>query len=224
MQTLALFDLDHTLIPVDSDHAWGDFVIQIGWADPVEFRRTNEQFFEDYKRGQLDVDEYVRFNTTALRTHPAAKTSAARERFMQEIIEPAIHPEAEELVAGHKAQGHRTIIITATNEWITAPIAKRFGVDELIGIKLVHDGDKYTGEIDGTPSFQKGKVTRIQQWLAANDLTRDQVRIVFYSDSHNDLALLEFADEAIATNPDDQLRAIAVERQWRILDLFDDLR
>lgn len=220
--TLALFDLDHTLIPIDSDHAWGRFSTELGWTDGEEFRQANERFFDEYKQGTLDIHAYVRFNTAAMRAHEPAVASAARERFMQEVIEPAVRPVAMALVERHKALGHRTLIITATNEWVTEPIARRFGVDELIAVRLERVGDRYTGEIAGTPSFREGKVTRIQQWLQVQGLRRADLRIVFYSDSPNDLPLLEFADEPVATNPDERLRRVATERGWRVLDLFAD--
>lgn len=217
--TLALFDLDHTLIPIDSDHAWGEFTTRIGWTDPRDFRAANERFFEAYKRGELDIREYVRFSTESLRNRDPAEASGARERFMREVVEPAITPAATALIARHKAQGHRTIIITSTNEWITEPIAHRLGVDDLIALRLARDVRGFTGEIDGTPSFREGKVARVGEWLEAHGLLRSQVRLVFYSDSFNDLPLLEFADEPVATDPDAHLRGVAIERGWPILDL-----
>lgn len=221
--TLALFDLDHTLIPLDSDHAWGEFTTRIGWTDADEFRAANERFYEDYKRGDLDIRDYVRFSTASLRDRDPVAAGAARERFMQEVIEPSVTPAATALVDHHKTLGHRTIIITSTNEWITGPIARRFGVDELIALRLVRDAHGFTGEIDGVPSFREGKVIRVGEWLQAHGLSRPQVRIVFYTDSFNDLPLLEFADEPVVTHPDERLRAIAAGRGWRILDLHTDL-
>lgn len=220
--TLALFDLDHTLLPLDSDHAWSTFTFELGWADAPQFRQTNERMFEAYRNGSVDIREYVRFNTSTMRAREPAVAAAARARFMSAVIEPALRPAAMALVEHHKARGHRTLIVTATNEWITEPIARRFGVDDLIAVRLARDARGYTGEIAGTPSFQHGKVVRVGQWLRAHGLARAQLRIVFYSDSCNDLPLLEFADEPVATNPDERLRAIAIERGWRILDLFAD--
>ncbi|HPP83403.1 MAG TPA: HAD family hydrolase [Rubrivivax sp.] len=140
--TLALFDLDHTLIPLDSDHAWSDFTFELGWADAPDFRQTNERMFEAYRSGSVDIREYVRFNTSTMRAREPAVAAAARERFMSAVIEPALRPAATALVEHHKARGHRTLIVTATNEWITEPIARRFGVDDLIAVRLARDRDR----------------------------------------------------------------------------------
>ena len=218
---IALFDLDHTLLPIDSDYSWGVFTQAIGWADPVEFARRNDQFYADYQAGTLDVHAYVRFATDALRLKGSDAALAARERFMTEVIAPAIRPQAEALVRDHQRAGDRVAIVTATNEFITEPIAARFGVEELIAVRLARGADGWiTGEIDGVPSMREGKVERVGQWLAAHGLAWDRVEITFYSDSMNDLPLLERSDHPVATNPDARLRAVAAERGWRILDLF----
>lgn len=218
---LALFDLDHTLIPIDSDYEWGEFTIALGWCDATEFKRRNVEFFAQYRAGTLDVHEYVRFATQAIRTQGAIKSEAAHARFMGEVVQKVITVQAQALVQQHRAAGDELVIVTATNEFVTRPIAEAFGVQELIAVELERDAQGWpTGEIKGTPSAREGKVTRMAQWLAARDLGWDDVETTFYTDSMNDLALLEKATYPVATNPDDRLRALATERGWRILDLF----
>lgn len=218
---LALFDLDHTLIPIDSDYEWGEFTIALGWCDATEFKRRNVEFFEQYRAGTLDVHEYVRFATQAIRTQGAIKSEAAHARFMGEVVQKVITVQARALVQQHRAAGDELVIVTATNEFVTRPIAAAFGVQELIAVELERDAQGWpTGEIKGTPSAREGKVTRMAQWLAARNLGWDDVETTFYTDSMNDLALLEKATHPVATNPDDRLRALATERGWRILDLF----
>ncbi|MEY4644056.1 MAG: hypothetical protein RLZZ596_887 [Pseudomonadota bacterium] len=218
---LALFDLDHTLLPIDSDYSWGNFTSTIGWTDPVEFARRNDQYFAHYQAGILDVHDYVRFATEAVRQRGQSAALAARERFMREVIAPAIRPQALELVQGHRSARDQIAIITATNEFVTRPIADAFGVKHLIAIELERDASGWiTGEINGVPSFRDGKVKRLEQWLLAREIARQEVEITFYSDSTNDLPLLENVDHPVATNPSEQLKAIALQRGWRILDLF----
>jgi HAD superfamily hydrolase (TIGR01490 family) len=219
---LALFDLDHTLIPLDSDYAWGEFTTARGWTDADEFKRQNDAFYEHYKAGTLDVHAYVRFATAAIVRQGAINSIAAHADFMRAVIENSIKPQAVKLVRDHQAAGDTVIVVTATNAFVTRPIATAFGVDELIAVDLVQDPGTgwYTGEIAGVPSFRDGKVARVQQWLVDHGLDWDQVHTTFYSDSINDLPLLEKATVPVATNPDARLRALAQDRAWRILDLF----
>jgi HAD superfamily hydrolase (TIGR01490 family) len=218
---LALFDLDHTLLPIDSDYSWGEFTQAIGWTDPVAFKRRNDAFYEHYKAGTLDVHDYVRFATEAVRLKGREAALAARDRFMAQVIQPALRPEALELVRSHRRNGDLVVIATATNEFVTEPIARAFGVDELIAVRLARDTDGWiTGEIDGVPSTREGKALRVEAWLADRGLDWGAVEATFYSDSMNDLPLLERVDHPVATNPDDRLRALALERGWRILNLF----
>ena len=220
---LALFDLDHTLLPIDSDYSWGVFTQQIGWTDPVVFKQRNDAFYAHYQAGTLDVHDYVRFATEAIRLRGEAASLEARERFMREVIAPAIRTPARELLQQHRAAGDTIVIVTATNEFVTRPIADALGVEELIAGNLAREpGGWITGEIDGVPSMRAGKVERVGQWLAARGLDWGEVQTTFYSDSMNDLPLLERADHPVATNPDERLRTIAAQRGWRILDLFSE--
>ncbi len=218
---IALFDLDHTLLPIDSDHSWGEFTQAIGWTDATEFKRRNDEFFAHYQAGTLDVHDYVRFATEAIRLRGREASLAARERFMREVIQPRLLPPALALLEAHRRAGDQLVIVTATNEFVTEPIARALGVDALIAVRLARGTDGWiTGEIEGVPSMRAGKVQRVGEWLAARGLAWDVVETTFYSDSMNDLPLLERADHPVATNPDDRLRAIALQRGWRILDLF----
>lgn len=218
---ITLFDLDHTLLPFDSDHAWGEFTTRLGWTDAAEFRRRNDDFYARYQAGTLDIHDYVRFATAATRRQGAVMATQAHARFMREVIEPRVAAQAEELVRRHQRQGDAVAIVTATNEFVTRPIASRFGVGELIAVELERGPDGWiTGEIRGTPSFREGKVARVAEWLAARGLDWGQAEVTFYSDSMNDLPLLEHATHPVATNPDPRLRALAHERGWRVLDLF----
>ncbi len=218
---IALFDLDHTLIPIDSDYEWGEFTIALGWCDATEFKRRNTEFFEQYRAGTLDIHAYVRFATQAIREQGAMKSVAAHARFMSEIVQKTIKSQALELVDRHRAAGDELVIVTATNDFVTRPIAEAFGVRELIAVELERDQEgRLTGEIRGTPSAREGKVERVAQWLATRKLGWDDVETTFYTDSLNDLALLEKATYPVATNPDPRLRALAKERGWRILELF----
>ena len=225
MKKLALFDLDHTLIPLDSDFAWGEYTTALGWTDAQAFKEKNHAFYEHYKAGTLDIHEYCRFATAAVVRQGAQKSRAAHADFMRDVIEKAIQPQALKLVQDHQAEGDTVIIITATNAFVTRPIAKAFGVDELLAVDLVVDDAPggsgwYTGEIAGVPSFREGKVTRMDQWLAERGLNWGSVHTTFYSDSINDVPLMEKANVAVATNPDPRLRVLAQERGWRILELF----
>ena len=218
---LALFDLDHTLLPIDSDYAWGVFTQDIGWTDPAVFQARNDEFYEHYKSGTLDIRDYVRFATEAVRLRGPVAAAAAHELFMEKVIRPVLRDEALSLVRSHRDAGEQVVIVTATNEFVTGPIARAFGVEELIAVQLERGPDGWiTGEIAGVPSMREGKVERVAQWLAIRGLDWSDVHLTFYSDSTNDLPLLEAVDHPVATNPDDRLRVIAGERGWRILDLF----
>ena len=218
---LALFDLDHPLLPLDSDYEWGEFTIRIGWNDPEEIARRNDAFYAHYQAGTLDVHDYVRFATEAVRLRGPEAAAAAHARFMHEVITPAIRPQALSLIRQHQAAGDEVLIVTATNEFVTAPIARALGVAQLLAVRLARDASGwYTGEIDGIPTMREGKVRRMEQWLDERGLTWAGVESTFYSDSMNDVPLLDKVDHPVATNPDPRLRALAQQRGWRILDLF----
>ncbi|HQZ04503.1 MAG TPA: HAD-IB family hydrolase [Burkholderiaceae bacterium] len=224
---VALFDLDHTLLPIDSDYEWGVFTTTIGWTDPLAFARRNDEFFAQYQAGTLDIHDYVRFATDAVRRQGAQAAALAHAQFMQQVVLPALRPQALALVRSHQASDAHVVIVTATNEFVTRPIADAFGVPDLIAVELARDNGPggtgwITGDIAGVPSAREGKVVRFDQWLQAHGLSRDDVFVTFYSDSTNDLPLLERADAPVATNPDSRLREIASARGWRILDLFTD--
>jgi len=220
---LALFDLDGTLLPTDSDHAFGEFMVAIGWVDADAWRTRNDGFYAQYQAGTLDLAEYLDFATSAWRDRPVAEAEAARERFMREVIGPQLRVQARELVAGHLDAGDLVAVVTATNEFVTRPIASEFGVEQLLAVELERDDNgRVTGCSRGVPTFREGKVTRVEAWLAAQGRQwADFDDVLFYSDSTNDLPLLERVRTPIATNPTPALEAIACERGWRILRLFE---
>jgi HAD superfamily hydrolase (TIGR01490 family) len=219
---LALFDLDHTLLPIDSDHTWGAFCIAEGLVDPIEHLRRNDEFSNHYRAGTLDIHEYVNFAMRVAANASPERAAELHAKYMRDWILPAIKPQALGLVRSHQAAGDTCIIITATNEFVTREIATAFGVEHLIAVNLKRDQTgHYTNVIDGLPSFQSGKVKRMELWLAERGLAWSDVpKSTFYSDSMNDLPLLERVTHPVATNPDERLRALAIERQWPILDLF----
>jgi HAD superfamily hydrolase (TIGR01490 family) len=211
------------LLPLGSDYEWGEFTIGLGWCDATEFKRRNAEYFAHYRAGTLDIHDYVRFATQAIREQGPIKAQAAHAQFMREVIEPALKPQALDLVRQHRDAGHQVLIVTATNDFVTGPIAQRFGVQELIAVQLARDpSGGVTGEIMGTPSVREGKVVRMNEWLAARSLNWADVETTFYSDSMNDVALLEKVTHPVATNPDAKLRALAQARHWRTLDLFSE--
>ena len=219
---LALFDLDGTLIPKDSDHAFGEFAITLGWVDAASFRRRNDGFYEDYLAGRLDIDAYVDFATAPWRHRSEGELQRATERFLEIVVKPMLQPQALALVQRHQQAGDLVAVVTATNEFVTRPIARLFGVDELIATNLARAADGgVTGRIEGVPSFREGKITRVQAWLAARgQAMSDFQRTHFYSDSTNDLPLLECVSNPVATNPSPELERIALARGWPVLKLF----
>jgi len=220
---LTLFDLDGTLLPIDSDHAFGEFIVRLGWADPDEHGRKNDEFFQDYQAGRLDMDKYIDFATAAWRHRPFDEIEAASRRFMAEVIAPALRESARALVEHHRARGDRLAVVTATNDFVTRPIARAFGVDELIATELERAADgRPTGRIRGVPALREGKITRVRQWLAQHGAAIDDfASTTFYSDSTNDLPLLEQVSHPVATNPGPALAQIATDRGWPILKLFE---
>jgi len=225
MMKLTLFDLDYTLLPIDSDYAWGVFTSTIGWTDASEFNRRNDAFLNQYQAGTLDIHDYVRFATAAMRQQGFVNSRAAQVDFMKTVVAPAIRPQALALVRAHQREGDAVVLVTATNEFVTQPIAQAFGIGDLIALELERDTSPggsgwITGEIKGVPSFREGKIMRVEQWLASRGLSWATVESTFYTDSINDLSLLEKVTHPVATNPDERLRSIATARGWRILELF----
>lgn len=215
---LALFDLDNTLIAGDSDHAWGEFLIAVDAVDETAYRSANDRFLRAYTNGTLDIMEYLSFSLAPLAQYPRAQLDAWHRQFMQDVIAPLILPRAQALIAEHRARGDYLMIVTATNRFVTEPIARALGVDDLIAIELETKDGAYTGKVAGTPSFQGGKVTRLEQWLDAHpDVSRDG--IYFYSDSRNDLPLLEYVDHPFAVDPDPVLEETARVRGWPVISL-----
>lgn len=221
---LALFDLDGTLLPGDSDHAFGQFMVDIGWADGAAWRARNDAFYAQYQAGSLNLAEYVDFATSVWRSRDPAEAQAAHQRFMAEVVTPMIRPAAQQLVQGHLDAGDLVAVVTATNEFVTRPIAAAFGVAHLLAVELAReDNGRFNGRIQGVPTFREGKVLRVSSWLASLGRRWDDFDdTLFYSDSTNDLPLLEHVPTPVATNPTPALEAIARERGWRILKLFEE--
>jgi HAD superfamily hydrolase (TIGR01490 family) len=214
---LAIFDLDNTLLAGDSDYLWGRFLAARGIVDSADYERENERFYREYKEGILDIVEFLRFSLRPLRNNPRERLEALRERFVAELIEPIMLPAARALVESHRQAGDTLMIITATNAFVTAPIAHRFGVEHLIATLPAEENGRFTGEPCGQPAFREGKVHRLAAWLEAHG--EDLVGSSFYSDSHNDLPLLERVDRPVAVDPDPRLRATAESRGWPVISL-----
>lgn len=216
---LALFDLDNTLLAGDSDHGWGNWLCEKGIVDKAYYKQKNDEFYQNYIAGTLNVTDYLNFTLTVLKEHSIAQLNEWHKAFMQEVIEPIILKKAEELLARHRRQGYRLVIVTATNRFVTAPIAKRLKVDDLIATECEIKNNKYTGEVINTPCFQEGKVIRVKSWLKQHNASI--AGSYFYSDSINDLPLLSIVDNPVAVDPDDKLRAIAEKNHWSVISLRD---
>jgi HAD superfamily hydrolase (TIGR01490 family) len=214
---LALFDLDNTLLCGDSDHLWGGFLVEHGIVDADYYESQNERFYRQYKAGELDILEFLDFALKPLAEHPTAQLLEWRDRFLTEQIDPIILPAARRLVERHRRAGDTLLIITATNRFITAPIAARFDIPHLLATEPEQQNGRYTGRVLGTPCFQDGKVTRLEQWL--KDTDNDLMDSHFYTDSHNDLPLLQRVAHPHAVDPDDCLRAHAESRDWPVISL-----
>jgi HAD superfamily hydrolase (TIGR01490 family) len=219
---LTLFDLDGTLLPGDSDHAFGEFCITLGWADAADFKRRNDGFYADYVAGRLDIHAYVDFVTRPWRERSAAELARAMDRFLAEVLQPMLRPPALSLVRQHREAGDQLALVTATNDFVTRPIAALFGIETLIATDLARDDQgRVLGTIEGVPNYREGKVERVRQWLAVQGrVLADYGRCTVYSDSPNDLPLLEWATHPVATNPSPALAHIAQERGWPVLKLF----
>lgn len=214
---LAIFDLDHTLLSGDSDHTWGQFLVDKKIVDPSHYEKQNDYFYEQYKAGALDIHEYLTFVLKPLTENPLATMRALRDEFVEDRIKPLITQKALDLIAKHRQAGDDLLIITATNAFITRPIATLLGFADLIAPEPeVIDGN-YTGRITGIPSFHQGKVTRLEMWLAEKELNLEGA--FFYSDSHNDLPLLNLVDHPVAVDSDEILTATATRNGWPIISL-----
>lgn len=215
--TLAIFDLDNTLLGGDSDYLWGRFLVEQGIVDAAYYERENQRFYDEYKSGQLDIHEFLRFSLKPLTEHEPQQLQAWHRQFMAEKIEPIMLPKAADLLANHREQGHFLLIITATNSFVTSPIAKRLGVDDMLATEPRQVNGRYTGEVEGTPCFQHGKVERLHTWLEANGRNLDGSW--FYSDSHNDLPLLELVSNPVAVDADETLTDHAMQKGWPLISL-----
>jgi HAD superfamily hydrolase (TIGR01490 family) len=217
---LALFDLDNTLLSGDSDYEWAQFLIERGVLERAEYEAKNERFFLQYKAGSLDIHEFLEFQLAPLARHPREKLDRWHAEFMRTKIEPMIRAKGMELVQRHLRDKQLCAIITSTNAFIAAPIARAFGVDHLLATELEVEDGRFTGKPSGTPSFRQGKVTRLAEWLADQGRTLASFSATwFYSDSHNDLPLLERVTHPVAVDPDEVLRREANERGWQIISL-----
>nr|WP_272890175.1 HAD family hydrolase [Stutzerimonas stutzeri] len=214
---MALFDLDNTLLAGDSDHAWGEFLCRHGIVDATAYKARNDAFYQDYLAGELDVLAYQNFCQELLGRSEMAQLQEWHRQFMAEFIEPIVLAKGEALVRQHHEAGDRVVIITATNRFITAPIAARLGVDTLLATECEMQDGRYTGRLTDTPCFQEGKVTRIERWL--EETGQSLQGSYFYSDSRNDLPLLERVTHPVAVDPDPILREIAGQRGWDIISL-----
>ena len=218
----AFFDLDHTLIPMDSDFGWGNYTVELGWVNRDAFSRQNDAFYAQYKSGIMDIHAYIKFATQALRERTPRECIDARARYIDSVIAPVVSPQALALVQKHQAVGDTVVLVTATNVFVTTPIAPLFGIEHLIAVDLAIDRHTgwYNGAIAGTPSFREGKVERVAHWLQSRGTAFGAAKTTFYSDSINDLPLLQAVDTAVAVNPDPVLRRAALENGWPVLDLF----
>lgn len=214
---LAILDLDNTLLRGDSDYLWGCYLIDKEIVDPEYHQAENDRFYTEYEAGQMDIMAFLRFQLEPLKRIPMDRLLSLREEYLHTCIEPIITNEARELVEYHRNRNAELLIITATNSFITRPIADAFGIRNLIATEPEMINGEYTGEVAGLPSYQEGKVTRLNDWLASQDLTMEGSW--FYSDSFNDLPLLELVDHPVAVDPDNRLRQHASARGWEILDM-----
>ena len=214
---LALFDLDNTLLAGDSDYLWGCFLADQGIVDKESYERENQRFMDEYNQGTLDIFEFLSFSLQPLRDNDPATLRRLQQQFLDEKIRPIMSPASFDLINKHRQAGDTLAVITATNSFVTAPIVKAFGIDNLLATEPEINGNGYTGKVAGTPCFQQGKVTRLQQWIGEQGIELDGSW--FYSDSRNDIPLLKIVDNPVAVDPDEQLRQLASEQGWPIISL-----
>lgn len=219
-QNLALFDLDNTLLAGDSDYNWSLFLIAEGLLDAKTHHDRNEQFYQDYKNGNLDIYKFLQFQLLPLSQHPRVFLDELHKKYMANTIRPMMTAKAQALVDQHKAQGDLCLIITATNSFVTGPIATAFGIEHLIGTDPEEVNGEFTGGVTGVPSFQEGKVTRLNQWLQGRRQQLSDFPVsYFYSDSHNDLPLMKLVTNPVAVDADAQLSAYSQEHHWPQISL-----
>ncbi|OUR71502.1 phosphoserine phosphatase [Methylophaga sp. 41_12_T18] len=214
---LAIFDLDNTLLGGDSDYLWGEFLVENDIVDGAAFQQKNQDFYDQYLAGTMDIYQFLAFQLKPLADNSLADLYQWREQYLQQKIAPIILPAGLELIKQHQQQGDDTLIITATNSFITAPIAEKLGIPHLIATEPEMVNGLYTGNVAGTPSYQAGKVTRLKQWLTEHHFELNGS--YFYSDSHNDIPLLELVENPIAVDADDKLNALAAQQGWKIISL-----
>lgn len=215
--SLTIFDLDNTLISDDSDHLWGEFLVEKKLVDSADYARENTRFYDDYCQGKLDINEYLSFALSFLAEHPLEKLHQWRKQFIDEKIRPLILPAAQVLVNKHRNNGDTLMVITATNRFVTEPIVDIFGIHTMLATEPELIDGRYTGRHVDTPCYQEGKVSRLQSWLSGNNMNLDDS--TFYSDSHNDIPLLEKVSHPVAVDPDEQLRRYATDNKWPIITL-----
>ncbi|MDC9729891.1 MAG: HAD-IB family hydrolase [Methyloprofundus sp.] len=218
--SLAIFDLDNTLLADDSDYLWGQFLVDQGIVDSEYYEQENERFYQEYKEGKLDIYEFLKFSLKPLADNSLEDLQNWRAQFMISVIQPILLKPAQALVKKHYDQGDTLLVITATNSFVTSPIVKSYGIPNLLATTPELINGQFTGNVEGTPCFQEGKVTRLEQWLQKTGLSLDNS--YFYSDSHNDLPLLKLVTHPVAVNPDDLLNQHAIKENWPVISLRDE--
>ena len=221
LMALAIFDLDNTLIGGDSDHLWGEFLVRHNHVDGELYQKENDHFYKEYQQGNLNIHDWLEFQLEPLANHPFMTLKRWREDFIDEEIRPILLPMATELINTHRHKGDTLLIITATNRFITEPIASILGITDLIATDPEIINGEYSGAVDGLPSYQEGKIDRLNEWLQQREISMKDS--YFYSDSHNDLPLLNIVDNPVAVDPDEKLMSIAKERGWQILSLRNQI-
>jgi len=215
--SLAIFDLDNTLIADDSDYLWGQFLVDQGIVDKDRYEQANAKFYDDYKQGTLDIVEFLRFSLQPLADNDPEQLYQWRTQFIEESIKPLLLKPAQELISKHRDRGDTLLVITATNRFVTEPIVKMYGIENLLATTPEFINGRYTGGFNGTPCFREGKVALLKEWLESS--TETMQNSWFYSDSHNDLPLLTLVDNPVAVDPDEQLSQFAREANWPVISL-----
>ncbi len=221
MNILALFDLDHTLLDVDSDYLWGEYIVKHGLVDEAEYRTANQKFYEEYIAGTLDATEYNEFVAQFLASLPMDRLHELREDYIKTEIEPHIRPKAMEVLCQHIELGHEVVIISATNDFVVSAIAKRFGIEDanVLSTPLEIVDERYTGKLTDQPNFKEGKIYHLNKWVGKQQLADIHYDKTYaYSDSKNDLPLLQWADVPVCVSPDDVLHAHALSHRWAVED------